>query len=141
MDLHGVVVDAGHKASSGVEWLIEEISKSGIPSVITSDRAPNDIVKKVCSSFNARLYTSRRVLTIDEKSELARPIGIKNPHERDAYSAAIKAFNIYSSKLKQAERIAKENSLGEDKIDEIKAKVINKYSIDEALVNKPANRK
>lgn len=49
------------------------------------------------------------------------------------------AYHTFSNKLKQAERIAAENDMAD--IDEVKAKVLRKYSISEAISGKVANRK
>ncbi len=139
LDLDGKLVSSSHVSSLGQDWLIDSIGKLGIPSIVACDREPNDIVRKVCASFNAKLYYPVKEISIDEKREMARPYGTTNPHERDACAAAVKAYKAYTNKLRQAERIAKEGKVNE--IDSIKAKVIEKYSIEEAISNKEANRK
>ncbi len=139
LDLDGRLVFSDHIASQGVEWLISELGKRGIPSVISCDREPNDIVRKVASAFNAKIYHPKNELTIDQKMEIAKPLGIRNPHERDACAAAVKAYNSYANKLKQAEHAARTS--GVENVDVIKAKVIERFSIDEAITNRKANRK
>ncbi len=139
LDLNGKLIHSSHAASLGPDWLIESIGKLGVPSIIACDREPNDIVRKIGTSFNAKLYHPSKEVSIDEKREMAKPFGISNPHERDACAAAVKAYKAYTNKLRQAERIAKEENIPE--IDLIKAKVIEKYSIEEAISNKEANRK
>lgn len=138
LNLDGELVTASHKASSGVEWLIKSISDIGVPSIVACDRTPNDVVRKVCTAFNAKLFYPKRELTIDEKTELSGRTNVKNAHERDACSAAIKAYNTYSNKLNQAAHIAKSHNAV---VDEIRAKVIGRYSIDEAISKKAANRR
>jgi len=69
---------------------------------------------------------------------MAEQFGITNPHERDACSAAMKAYNAYSNKLKQAEHIAKGTRA---EMDSIKAKVIAKHSIEEAISKKEVHRR
>ncbi len=140
LDLDGKLVSSSHASSLGQDWLIESIGKLGVPSIIACDREPNDIVRKIGASFSAKLYHPAREIGIDEKREIARPFGITNPHERDACAAAVKAYKSYTNKLRQAERIAREGKK-EDEIDSIKAKVIRKYSIEEAISDKEANRK
>lgn len=137
LDLNGDFIYAAHKASHGVGWLISDIEKRGVPSIVTCDREPNDIVRKVAAAFHSRLLYPKRELSIAQKREITEPFGIRNPHERDACSAAVKAYNSYSNKLKQAERIAKGNS----EMDLIKAKIIQKHSIEEAISKKEAHRK
>ena len=71
-----------------------------------------------------------------EKRELSKGLNIKNVHERDAYVAARKAFNAYKSKFMQID-----SSVEAQRREEIKAKVIKKFSISEALENKKAGRR
>jgi uncharacterized protein len=137
--LDGRLIASDHIASKGIDWMINAIGKIGIPSVIACDREPNDIVRKVASAFNAKIFYPGKELSIDDKRSMATPFGITNPHERDACAAAVKAYNQYANKLKQAEHIARINKIKE--VDSIKAKVIEKFSIEEAISNKPANRK
>ncbi|MFI5412486.1 MAG: DUF460 domain-containing protein [Candidatus Micrarchaeales archaeon] len=138
LNLDGKLIRSNHMASSGIGWMIDAIGNIGIPSIITCDKEPNDIVKKIGAAFNAKLFYPRKEMTIEEKMEIAKPFGITNPHERDACAAAVKAYNAYANKLKQAEHIARSNKVKE--IDYIQAKVIDKYSIEEALSGKKANR-
>lgn len=136
--LDGRLVASDHVASEGIDWMINAIGKVGIPSVIACDREPNDIVRKVGSAFNAKIFYPSKELNIDDKKDMAAPFGITNPHERDACAAAVKAYNTYANKLKQAEHIARAQKIKE--IDRIKAKVIEKYSIEEAISGRKANR-
>jgi predicted RNase H-like nuclease (RuvC/YqgF family) len=138
LDLQGVLVKADHAVSSGTEWVIDAIGKVGIPSIIACDRTPNYVVRKIAASFNARIFYPKGEMSINEKMESAKPFGITNPHERDACAAAVKAYRQHSNKLKQAEHIARVNKVKE--IDKIKAKVIERYSIDEAITGRKANR-
>ena len=85
------------------------------------------------------LYAPRKSIPLSEKKIAAKENNIKNPHERDAYVAAIGAYNTYANKLKQAERAARERNV--DDIDALKSKVIHRYSMDEAVRNRKANRR
>ncbi len=138
LDLDGKLVSVNHMASSGPEWLIDEIESIGTPSIIACDKEPNHAARKIAAAFNARIFHPKRELGITEKMELARPFIITNPHERDACSAAVKAYRAYANKLKQAEHIAKGRGISET--DKVKAKVIGRYSIEEAIAGKKANR-
>ncbi len=139
LNLDGHMVQAGHKTFAGVEWLIDAIGRTGVPSIIACDKEPNEVARKVCAAFNAKLFYPQKMISIEEKRNLAKPHGIKNQHERDAYSAAIKAYNAHANKLNQAEHVAR--AMNANDIDAIKAKIIEKYSMDEALSNKAANRR
>ncbi len=140
ISLDGKVVLSAHGSGKGAMWVVEVIRKAGTPSLIASDKhKKGSLVKKVGAIFNARVFYPYKDISLEEKKAFARASSIKNPHERDALAAAIYAFNEYKNKLMQAERIALEKNY--ENIDEIKAKVLNRYSIDEALHNKRANRK
>jgi uncharacterized protein len=120
--------------------MTDTINRVGTPVIIASDKPdPSPIVRKVNAAFNSRLYCPDRELKVDEKRGAARGVGIKDPHERDAYIAAISAYRAHSNKFKQIEHIALENSYSN--IEEIKAKVVARYSIREAVENRKANRK
>lgn len=140
LDMNGRLVFSTHKTFASTDWIVSEISRIGIPSIIAGDK-PNgsDAIRKINAAFNARLFTPCRELTIDEKRELGKAFRIKDPHERDALAAALKAYNSYSNKFNQIERIASNGSI--DDIDALKAKIVSKYSINEAISNKKANRK
>lgn len=139
LSLDGRLVGADHKASAGPEWIIEAVGNIGIPSVIACDKTPNDAIRKIGAAFNARIFYPSRELSSLDKRLIAKPLGITNPHERDACAAAVKAYNVHINKLKQADHIARINNVKDP--DSIKAKVIEKYSIEEAMAGKKANRK
>ncbi|MGC8649001.1 MAG: DUF460 domain-containing protein [Candidatus Micrarchaeia archaeon] len=138
LDLNGNFIFSNNKQSGGIKWLINEIESIGTPSIIAADKEPNNIIKKVASVFNCKIYYVKKTMAIKTKRKLSKPYNIKNAHERDALSAALKAYYIYSNKLNQAEHIAKIKNV--KNIDDIKAKIINNYSIDEALKNKYIQR-
>ena len=137
--LDGTLLHSSHKTFAGTGWFVSTIASVGIPSVIACDREPNAIARKVCASFNARLFYPERLVTADEKHAIAKPYSITNPHEKDACSAAVKAYRFYANKLKQAEHIA--GSMKVDDVDMVMAKVVSKFSINEAILNRKANRR
>jgi predicted RNase H-like nuclease (RuvC/YqgF family) len=140
LDLNGVLVYRDHMTFGGPDWLVARLNKIGTPVIIASDKPKaGEIVRKVNTAFNARLFCPDREFRIDEKRTAGKARGIKNPHERDAYMAAIAAYNAYANKFKQAEHIA--GVSGISNIEEIKAKVVGRYSIKEAMENRRANRK
>ncbi|MCL5100661.1 MAG: hypothetical protein M1122_01770 [Candidatus Marsarchaeota archaeon] len=59
-------------------------------------------------------------------------------HERDAMSAAMSAYNKYANKINQAENMAKETGMSD--VDTVKALVIKKHSVYEALIGKKSRR-
>jgi hypothetical protein len=140
IDFNGRLVAHTHGRFAGMEWIVSEIRKAGVPAVVASDKPmPSEIIKRVNAAFNARLYAPECEASADEKRASTRQADIRDIHERDAYFAAMSAYHAFSNKLKQAERIASENGVAD--IDGIKAKVLRKYSISEAMTGKVANRK
>ena len=143
LNLDGKLLLKDHVPFGNLEWIVNTINKTGTPLIVASDKPETSTtIKKVKAAFNARLFSPQREFKISEKRLSAKELGITNPHERDAYVAAISAYHAYANKLKQAERIANaEGSNSQQSIEEIKAKVIRKYSINEALANRKANRR
>jgi predicted RNase H-like nuclease (RuvC/YqgF family) len=140
LDLNGRLVLASHMPNAGMGWITNTINSTGTPSIIASDK-PNasSLVRKINAYFNSRLFSPDREFKIEEKRAAARRIGIKNPHERDAYVAAISAYHAFENKFKQIERKAASERYAD--AEAIKAKVIAKYSISEAVEDRKANRK
>jgi len=138
--LDGRLVFSAHKSGEGLSWVIETIRSVGAPSIIAVDKHKSGaLARKVSAAFNTYIFYPDRDISLEEKKQLAKTAHIKNPHERDAFAAARRAFSEYGNKLRQAERIA--NMENYKDIDEIKSKVLKKYSIDEALHSKLSNRR
>ncbi|MGC8567889.1 MAG: DUF460 domain-containing protein [Candidatus Micrarchaeia archaeon] len=131
ISLNKQLLYVGHKDSINFEWLVSQIRNVGTPSIIAYDRSKTtEIVRKVAASFNARIFIPDSNLSIEEKRTIANKVGIKNPHERDAYASAIKAYNSIANKLNQSDHMAKVYNKNSDYV---KAMVIRKYSMKEAL--------
>ena len=125
LDLDGNLVYSAHMKSGGESWIISSIRGIGIPSIIASDKKTRgEMVRRINSAFNAVVFMPKDNIMLGEKRQLARTKSIKDAHERDAYVAAIKAYNYYANKLKQAKHKAKEKYA--INVDEIMAKVIKK---------------
>lgn len=140
LDLSGRLVFSAHESGLGIDWIVQTIRSVGIPVIIASDRKnPSALVRKVNASFNARLFSPERELSMDAKTELGRNASIRNPHERDAFVAAVCAYKHYANKFNQVEHLARERNV--DDIDLIKARIVGKYSIDEAISNRKQGRK
>lgn len=139
LDLDGRIVRLAVKPFAEFKWYIDSIREAGSPAIIASDKKKNnDTVTKLAAIFDAALYTPKEDISVMRKKELARTLHVANIHERDALSAAIFAYNSYSSKLKQAERMARGSS--KDEVDRIKAMVVKKHSVREAMEGKTAGR-
>lgn len=140
VDLKGNLVFRDHMTFGGVDWLIKTLNKVGTPVIVAGDKPDaSEIVKRVNTIFNSRLFSPEREFKISEKRTAAKSLGIKNQHERDAYIAAITAYHAYANKFKQIEHLAQQSM--QTNVEEIKAKVIRRHSIREAIENRKANRK
>ncbi len=134
MDLHGSIKALSTAKSAGIPWLVEEIRKAGIPVVISGDKKKSqETVRKLASIFNCVLFAPKEDIKVKRKNEDALSHMAHSTHERDAISAAKAAYNRYSNKLNQAERLAK---LSNADPENIKAMVIKKYSVYEAVKNR-----
>jgi uncharacterized protein len=79
------------------------ISSLGKPSIIATDVSPApDFVLRIASRFHVRLFVPDRSLLVEEKKKIGREI--QNPHIRDAYAAAVKAYRNQESTLRRIEK-------------------------------------
>jgi uncharacterized protein len=139
LSLEGRIISLSARPYADFRWYIDTITKSGSPVVIASDKKKNnDTIAKIAAIFDAALYTPKEDISVMKKKEFARMLQVANIHERDALSAAIFAYNSYSAKLNQAGRIARGST--HDEIDRIKALVIKKHSVREAMEKRIAGR-
>ena len=102
LTLEGEVIRIASKKDAGNEFLISGISNSGTPVFIASDtNPPNDTARRLKRAFACRLYYPRKSLSTVDKEMLCKSYKVRNAHERDALSAAIKCANEISSKMRQ----------------------------------------
>ncbi len=139
LDLQGRIIMLAHTTEGGHAWFIKTIRSCGVPSLIATDRRNAGLMlKRLGAAFNAVAFSPPSDISVKEKHRLARQAGIKDQHERDAYAAAKTAFNAYANKLGQAASIAARRNAAD--VEAIKAKVIMRHSINEALLGRSANR-
>jgi len=102
LDLNGELVEAGCEKELSHEDLVRIISSLGKPSVIATDVSPApDFVSRIASRFHVKLFVPSRSILVEEKKKLGKDI--QNPHIRDAYAAAVKAYNNYDNTLRKIE--------------------------------------
>lgn len=83
----------------------------------------------MAASYSARLFRPSHSLGVQDKVRAARLVGAKNAHERDAYAAAKKAFDVLcSNKVRNLDR-----RLGERATAAVKAAVLSGVRWDKAL--------
>lgn len=138
LDLNGGVVRLTTGRFVGLEWFVDTIKETGSPVIIAGDKKrPDSLVEKLAAIFDAVLFVPQTDISVMKKKGLTAH-RFANPHERDALAAAATAYNYYVGKLRQAERIAREK---EADVDKVKAMVIKKYSVYEAITNRNAGRR
>jgi len=84
--------------------IIKRITVFGTPLIIATDKekVPNKI-RKIASSFNAKIFRPDHDLTIEEKDRIVN-ISMKDTHERDALAASLFAFRLYASQFNTIDR-------------------------------------
>ena len=141
LTLDGYVIDLFSKRWMSRRQLIKYLSGQGKVLIVATDVNPPSVyAKKLASSLNATLFVPPRNLTVEEKREIVSNfvektgylVKIKDAHQRDALSAALKALNYYASKLKEVDKELDKLGLELPTL-EIKAMVIKGASIDEAI--------
>ncbi len=133
-DLEMNPVLIGSKREMSKEELAGIIRKKGKPSLLACDVNPApDLLLKLASYFNTRIFIPEKDMGDREKSELVKGMEFSNEHEMDAAASAMKAFRFYENKLRQIDRILKEKGLS-GKAGEIKHLVLNNTSLSNALL-------
>lgn len=89
----------------------EFIMQYGEPIVVATDvkKVPGK-VRKVSSTFNARLFLPKEDISVEEKMEMTKGL-TENSHERDALAAALFAKKHYEGLVKKVKNALKEKNL------------------------------
>ncbi len=139
ISLNGEILLIMTKKYGSINWFVDTIKKIGSPVVIASDKKhANSTITKLASIFDAVLFNPKEDISVSRKMELSNTKLVKNFHERDALSAAFNAYFYYVNKLNQVEHLVSKKGVAD--IDEIKAKVIKKSSVYEAVSGKKNGR-
>jgi predicted RNase H-like nuclease (RuvC/YqgF family) len=109
LDLSGKPIKTAHIQQGGFEAAVAELESWGTPSIIASDVRPApELVLKLASAFNAALFIPQKPWREEEKKKAIKEMAgqfsfyVENVHERDALSAAIKAWRFHQNTLRQA---------------------------------------
>ncbi len=96
------MVEAGCEKQLSHEDLVRIISSLGKPSLVATDVSPTPaFVAKIASRFHVRLFAPETNIPVEEKKRIGK--NIQNPHIRDAYAAAVKAYRQYDNTLRKIE--------------------------------------
>ncbi len=144
LDLKGDFLSSASLRDSGMEEVVGRVRAFGKPSIIACDVRPvPDFVLRLAASFNARIFSPEKgEMREEEKKMLAAASHEKfaTSHERDAYSAAIKAYRAFANRLRQIDLLS---DFDERDREELKHLVLNGYSLKNALftLSKPKEEK
>jgi predicted RNase H-like nuclease (RuvC/YqgF family) len=132
IDLDGkpVLITSGRTLDRGE--IANLILKEGIPAIVATDKNPvPEMVRKLAAMLGAQLYVPSKSLSSSEKELLVRSfcnkhgIAVKNTHERDALSSAIKAFRVYEEKARKLAARVKSMGLPVNELQKYKARLIS----------------
>ena len=94
------MVAGGCEKEASDEMIIRRISGFGVPVLVASDTSPpSSFVQKIAARLNVRVFSPRESMKKAEKKEIG--LRIDDPHMRDAYAAAVKAYRKYQNRLRQ----------------------------------------
>jgi len=134
LDLNGNLILTMSSKDMSVNDIIEKILDSGIPSIVATDvsSAPQT-VEKIAVSMGAKLFYPAASISVREKNEIAKMYpSVKNAHERDSLSAALKAYQYYVNKFENIDSRLRE--LGLMGISgEVKTMVVKGHSVNSAI--------
>lgn len=130
LDLDGRLLSAGCEKQANDERMVEVIRHVGIPSLIACDvKKPPSFVSKVAARFNVRVFRPSRNLSTYEKKKLGA--NILDTHMRDAYAAAVKAYNNYNNRFRQIDNLPTHEHKNE-----LKHLVLQGHALTKLLQNK-----
>lgn len=141
LDLKGNIIDIFTKRWLSRNQLSKIIYSYGKPVLIATDVVPPaSYVRKLAASLNAQLYVPQRVMSLQEKREIASQINekygikVRDSHQRDALSAAYKSFLYHKPKFDQVEKEVMKYGI-RIPVDEAKVLVLKGYPVSEAVKN------
>ncbi len=89
---------------ANAERIIRKITKHGRVVIVASDtRPPSHFVKKIAAMLRVRVFYPRSSLTQEQKRTAGRDM--PDPHMRDAYAAALKAYHRFENRLRRLEKL------------------------------------
>jgi len=121
--------------------ILNMVSKFGEVVIVATDtHDPPDLVRKIASVLNAKLYAPPRDLSNEEKqgiinklSEMYRDIDIRDSHVKDALASAYKAYVWIKDKLESVEAKLTELGLDSDVVERVKINIVKGKSLAEIL--------
>ncbi|MBI1972362.1 MAG: DUF460 domain-containing protein [Candidatus Aenigmarchaeota archaeon] len=106
LGLDGRIVDAKSRKFFSFGDIISYISATGEPVIVSSDvNPPPRLVQRIASAFGARLHYPPEMITAIKKARMGRGL-MRNDHERDAYAAALIAFEKFREDFGKIDTLA-----------------------------------
>jgi len=100
LDLRGELVHSGVEKEASDARIVRMITEHGIPLLIASDTSPpSHFVQKTAARLSIKVFAPKESMSRLEKRAIGRHIA--DPHIRDAYAAAVKAFRRHQNRLRQ----------------------------------------
>ncbi len=124
LGLDGKLIEVRSKKFFSFNEIISCLSATGEPVIVSSDvNPPPKLVQRVASAFGARLHYPPQIMAASKKLLLGKSISQKlNDHERDAYAAAITAFERFEEDFDKIDALAGASSADADKAKSMLAK-------------------
>ncbi len=128
LDLRGELIASGCMKEASDEKIVKVITDIGTPVLIGADtNPPSHFVKKIAARLNIKVCIPAESMSKAKKREIG--YSIDDPHIRDAYAAAVKAFRRYQNRLRQIELLP----LPESEKEELKRMAIVGIRLSERL--------
>lgn len=102
ISLDGRTVCSGSIKGGSLSSFISMLQRYTPVIVATDVKKPSSKVKKIASALGVKVFKLNRNLTLEEK---CRASAFSDPHERDAYAAARKAYNHYLNTFRRIEKV------------------------------------
>ncbi len=108
LSLDGKLTEVRSKKFFSFNEIISCVSATGDPVIVSSDvNPPPKLVQRVASAFGARLYYPPRIVAASKKLLIGKSAAQKlNDHERDAYAAAVIAFERFKEDFEKIDAMA-----------------------------------
>ncbi|MBI4177550.1 MAG: DUF460 domain-containing protein [Candidatus Aenigmarchaeota archaeon] len=131
LGLNGRIVDAKSRKFFSFSEITSSISAAGDPLIISSDvNPPPRLVHRVASAFGARLHYPSELITAAKKAEMGKSLFHKlNDHERDAYAAALMAFEYFRRDFEKIDSMVADSTSA----DNAKAALVKGSGVREAV--------
>jgi predicted RNase H-like nuclease (RuvC/YqgF family) len=114
------------KRNFSIPAMKREILKTGKPLIIATDRKkPSPKIEKIAASFNCKVFSPRKNLTVKQKTYIVKDFKIKKIHERDAIAAARFAFKSHAHQFDNIDKTLYSLDL-EKKSDKVKEMILTK---------------